>query len=78
MDTEGTRVSEALGPDLPLYQGVDMMFFDAQYTLPELAEKANWGHSAAQIGLDLAFEKKLKMCFFPITIRVDMLNKFLA
>lgn len=65
VDTEGTRVSpEALGPDLPLYQGVDMMFFDAQYTLPELAEKANWGHSAAQIGLDLAFREKIKNVVF--------------
>ena len=65
VDTEGTRVSaEALGPDLPLYQGVDMMFFDAQYTLPELAEKANWGHSASQIGLDLAFREKMKCVVF--------------
>ncbi|MCX7979352.1 MAG: MBL fold metallo-hydrolase, partial [Bdellovibrionaceae bacterium] len=32
VDTEGTRVSrEELGADLPLYQGVDLMYFDAQY-----------------------------------------------
>ena len=31
VDTEGTRVTrEELGPDLPLYQGVDLMYFDAQ------------------------------------------------
>lgn len=65
VDTEGTRQSrESLGPDLPLYQGIDLMYFDAQYTLPELADKANWGHSAAQIGLDIAFREKIKSVIF--------------
>src|SRR4051812_45194893 len=36
VDTECTRVSrEQLGPDLPLYQDIDLMVFDAQYTLME-------------------------------------------
>ncbi len=66
VDTEGTRnTREAMGPDLPLYQGVDVMCYDAQYTLPELAqEKANWGHSAAQIGLDIAFREGIKHLLF--------------
>jgi len=65
VDSEGTRASrEALGPDLPLYQNIDLMYFDAQYTLPELAEKANWGHSAAQIGLDIAFRESVKRILF--------------
>jgi phosphoribosyl 1,2-cyclic phosphodiesterase len=65
VDSEGTRSSrEALGLDLPLYQNVDLMYFDAQYTLPELAEKANWGHSAAQIGLDIAFRESVKSIVF--------------
>lgn len=65
VDTEGTRVTrESLGADLPLYQNVDLMYFDAQYTLPELAEKANWGHSAAQIGLDIAFREGIKQVLF--------------
>lgn len=65
VDTEGTRVSrEELGDDLPLYQNVDLMYFDAQYTFPELAEKANWGHSASQIGLDLAFREGIKQVLF--------------
>ena len=65
VDTEGTRVSkEELGLDLPLYQNIDLMYFDAQYTFPELAEKANWGHSAAQIGLDLAFREGIKNILF--------------
>lgn len=65
VDTEGTRSTrEALGPDLPLYQNTDLMYFDAQYTLPELAEKANWGHSAAQIGLEIAKREKIKRVIF--------------
>ncbi len=65
VDTEGTRSTrEALGPDLPLYQNVDLMYFDAQYTLPELAEKANWGHSASQIGLDIAFRENIRYVIF--------------
>jgi phosphoribosyl 1,2-cyclic phosphodiesterase len=65
VDTEGTRISaQAMGADLPLYQGVDLMYFDAQYTLPELAEKANWGHSAAQLGLDIAFRENVKHIVF--------------
>lgn len=65
VDTEGTRVTrEDLADDLPLYQGVDLMYFDAQYTFPELAEKANWGHSAAQVGLDIAFREGIKKVLF--------------
>jgi hypothetical protein len=40
------------------------MFFDGQYTLKDLAEKINWGHSAAQIGLDLAFREGIKHVVF--------------
>lgn len=65
VDTEGTRISrEDLGLDLPLYQNIDLMYFDAQYTLPELAEKANWGHSAAQIGLDIAMREGIRYIVF--------------
>lgn len=65
VDTEGTRVTpEEMGPDLPLYQNIDLMYFDAQYTFPELAEKANWGHSAAQVGLDIAFREKIPHVLF--------------
>lgn len=65
VDTEATRLSPAdLGEDLPLYQNVDLMYFDAQYTLPELAEKASWGHSASEVGLELAFREKVKRILF--------------
>jgi phosphoribosyl 1,2-cyclic phosphodiesterase len=65
VDTEATRTTrETMGADVGLYQNVDLMYFDAQYTLPELAEKANWGHSAAQIGLEIAQRENVKSILF--------------
>lgn len=65
VDTECTRVTpKELGPDLPLYQEVDLMVFDAQYTLMETIEKINWGHAAASIGLDLAIRERIKRVLF--------------
>jgi phosphoribosyl 1,2-cyclic phosphodiesterase len=65
VDTEATRVTpEQLGPDLPLYQNVDLMIFDAQYTLMETIEKVNWGHAAASIGLDIAMREGVKEVVF--------------
>lgn len=65
VDTECTRVTrEELGPDLPLYQGVDTMVFDAQYTLMETVEKVNWGHAAASLGLDIAMREGIKRVIF--------------
>jgi len=65
VDTECTRVSpEQLGPDLPLYQNVDLMIFDAQYTLMETIEKVNWGHAAASLGIDIAIREKVKRVLF--------------
>lgn len=65
VDTECTRTTpESLGADLPLYQNVDFMIFDAQYTLMESIEKVNWGHAAAMIGLDIAMREGVKKILF--------------
>lgn len=65
VDTEGTRVTaEELGEDLPLYQNVDLLYFDAQYSFNDLAEKGNWGHSASQVGLEIAFREKIPQLLF--------------
>src|SRR6185503_3371395 len=65
VDTECTWMSvRELGPDLPLYQGVDVMIFDAQYSFLEATERINWGHSSAPIGLDLALREKVKRLYF--------------
>lgn len=65
VDTECTRVSAAqLGPDLPLYQNIDVMVIDAQYTLSEAVHRTSWGHTAATIGLDLAMREGIKRVYF--------------
>lgn len=65
VDSECTRMSaEELGPDLPLYQNVDLMIFDAQYSFLEATERINWGHASAPIGLDLAMREHIKRVFF--------------
>ena len=65
VDTEATRVSrEEMGEDLPLYQNSNLMYFDAQYTFPELAEKANWGHRAAPLGQALALSAPIERVIF--------------
>ncbi len=65
VDTECKRVSRAeLGADLPLYQGVNLMVFDAQYTLLETMEKIDWGHAAASLGLDIAMREGIERVLF--------------
>ena len=65
VDTEATRVTrEELGPDLPLYQELDLLVFDAQYTLMETIEKVHWGHAAAAIGMDIAMRERAKRVLF--------------
>ena len=65
VDNEAIRVSrDKLGDDLPLYQGVDLMYFDAQYSFSEHMEKVDWGHASSSIGLDLAFREKIKHIIF--------------
>jgi phosphoribosyl 1,2-cyclic phosphodiesterase len=64
-DTEGTRLSLAdLGPDLPLYQNVDLMYYDAQFPLAKSIQEALGGHSSSQIGLDLAMKMGIKRVLF--------------
>ena len=55
VDTETKRASpESLGEDRKLYENSDLLVFDAQYSLAEMADRIDWGHSAATMGLDLA------------------------
>jgi len=65
VDTEGTRISrEKLGEDLPLYQDIELMYYDAQYDFNDHLTKVDWGHSASQIGLDLAMREGIKKVLF--------------
>ena len=65
VDTECTRQTrDELGADIDLYTNADLMLFDAQYTLTEVVDKANWGHSVASFGLDMAFHERIKKVLF--------------
>ncbi len=65
VDTECIRTSrEDLGPDLPLYQNIDLMIIDAQYTVMEAFEKINWGHASARKGIDIAMRENIKRVLF--------------
>ncbi len=65
VDSEMTRISrDDLGPDLPLYQNVDLALMDAQYTFVEATERINWGHASAPVGLDLAMREGIKKVQF--------------
>ena len=65
VDSECTRVSRAqMGLDLPLYQNVDLMTFDAQYSFLEASERINWGHASGPVGIDIAMREKVKQVLF--------------
>jgi phosphoribosyl 1,2-cyclic phosphodiesterase len=65
VDSECVRMSPMeLGPDLALYQNVDVLIFDAQYSFLEATERINWGHSSGPIGLDLAMRENVRRVFF--------------
>ncbi len=46
---------------IDFYKGADLLVFDAQYTFPEVeTTKADWGHSSANIGVEIAAEANIK------------------
>jgi phosphoribosyl 1,2-cyclic phosphodiesterase len=61
-DTEYIRMStDKLGADAPYYENLDMLIFDSQYDLHEIAnEKMNWGHASASLAIDVAFKRQAK------------------
>ena len=54
------RTSDELGEDLRYYQHLDLLLFDSQYELSELAHKYDWGHSSPTLGIDLAYREMIK------------------
>jgi phosphoribosyl 1,2-cyclic phosphodiesterase len=65
VDSESIRnTRESLGQDLPLYQDIDLMLFDAQYSMKEAEEKKNWGHGSAPLGLEIAVRENIKKIVF--------------
>lgn len=65
VDGEFKRMSrEELGKDLPYYQNLDLLVFDAQYEIAELASRFDWGHCSPNIGVDLALREQIKNLVF--------------
>lgn len=52
--------AEELGRDLAFYQNLDLLLFDAQYEMSELASRFDWGHCSPNIGVDLALREGIK------------------
>lgn len=51
---------EELGKDLAFYQNLDVLIFDAQYEMDELANRFDWGHCSPPIGVELALREGIK------------------
>ena len=50
VDNEGRKMSrEDLGEELPIYQGVDLCYFDAQYSVSDFFDRPSWGLSLIHI-----------------------------
>lgn len=60
-DAEYQDLDEAhLQPYIEFYQDADLLVFDSQYTLRDVWQKVDWGHSSALIGIDLARAARVK------------------
>ena len=65
VDGEYKRTSaKELGKDLRYFQNLDLLIFDAQYEMSELASRFDWGHCCPNIGVDLALREGIKMLAF--------------
>ena len=61
VDGEYKRITpQQLGKDLKFYQNLDLLIFDAQYEMDELASRFDWGHCSPPIGVDLALREGIK------------------
>lgn len=61
VDGEYKRLTpEDLGKDLPYYQNLDLLIFDGQYELDELASRYDWGHCSPPIGVEFALREGIR------------------
>lgn len=61
VDGEFKRTTPAeLGKDLPFYQNLDLLVFDGQYEMDELASRNDWGHSSPPIAVELALREGIR------------------
>lgn len=65
VDGEYKRLTpKELGRDLQYFQNLDLLLFDAQYEMSELASRFDWGHCSPNIGVDLALREGIKIMLF--------------
>jgi len=65
VDGEYKRLTpKELGKDLAFFQNLDLLLFDAQYEMSELASRFDWGHCSPNIGVDLALREGIKTMVF--------------
>ena len=58
VDGEYKRLTpQELGEDLKYYQNLDLLVFDSQFEMNELANRFDWGHCSPNIGVDLALRE---------------------
>lgn len=83
VDGEYQRATqEELGRDLPYYQNLDLLIFDAQYSMEELINRLDWGHCSPVLGIDLALREGIKNLLFlhhdPWASRIKLLRSMAA
>jgi phosphoribosyl 1,2-cyclic phosphodiesterase len=60
-DSEYKTVSSAGAETyVRLFQGADLLIFDAQYSLTQVLDRPDWGHSTAMMGSELAYRAQVK------------------
>lgn len=61
VDGEYKRLTpKDLGKDYRYYTKLDLLVFDAQYEMSELASRFDWGHCSPPIGVDLALREGIR------------------
>ncbi|MFW7379466.1 MAG: MBL fold metallo-hydrolase [Oligoflexus sp.] len=61
VDGEYKRLTpKDLGKDHVYYTNLDLLVFDAQYEMDELASRFDWGHCSPPIGVDLALREGIR------------------
>ncbi|MEI7811996.1 MAG: MBL fold metallo-hydrolase [Ignavibacteria bacterium] len=48
---------------IEFFKGADVLYFDSQYSFSEAIHKADWGHSSAIIGIDLASDADIRKIY---------------
>ena len=65
VDNEGLRRTKAqLGRDAGLYENVDLVYFDAQYSEEDMKTKKGWGHGTSDRGFEVCANFGIKQILF--------------